>query len=340
MSSAAASVPAAPDAVATMRAITQPVYGPPEALRAADLPRPVPAAGEVLVRVAAAGIDPSIWHLLAGDPRIVRLAAGLRRPRRLVPGLDVAGTVVAVGEGVTSSQPGDEVFGVGRGVLAEFTVARADRCLHRPETVTVEQAAALPVSATTALQAVRRSGRVQAGHDVLVLGAGGGVGTFAVQVAVADGARVTAVCSDGKADLVRSLGASEVIDYHRTDPLSGDRRYDVIIDIAGLRPLPHLRRALTPTGTLVIVGGEGGGAWLGGLGRNLRASLTTPLVRQQLRWIVATTGPEDLQELAAAVADGTLSPVLDRTFPLDRSAEALRYVKDGHALGKVVVTVP
>ncbi|MFA9429978.1 zinc-binding dehydrogenase [Egicoccus sp. AB-alg2] len=186
---------------------------------------------------------------------------------------------------------------------------------------------------------MRRHGRVRAGQPVLVLGAGGGVGTLAVQVAATDGATVTAVCSAGKAGLVRELGAAEVIDYRRADPLEREHAYDLIVDIAGLRPLSHLRRALTPTGTLVIVGGEGGGRWFGGLGRNLLASLLTPFTSQRLTWFVATDRPQDLQEVAAAVADRTIRPVLDRTFPLDEAARALRHVKDGHARGKVVVTV-
>jgi NADPH:quinone reductase-like Zn-dependent oxidoreductase len=247
---------------------------------------------------------------MTGEPRLVRLMGfGLRAPKQQVPGSDVAGVVEAVGANVTRFAPGDEVFGVGPGGFAEYVLLREDRCQPKPSHLPFEQAAAAGDSAVTALQALRDAGRLQAGQRVLVIGAGGGVGTFAVQIAVAMGASVTGVCSTGKVDLVRSLGADDVIDYTTDDPVDGSRTWDLILDCAGNRRLSHLRRALTPTGTLVIVGGEEGGRWFGGLGRNLRAAVLSLFGRQRLVSLFATVRSDDLAHVAGLLADGSV------TFP-------------------------
>ncbi len=323
-----------------MKAIVQDTYGSPDVLELRDIDKPVVGDDEVLVRVHAAGVDQGVWHLMAGMPYLLRLAGfGLRAPKNPVRGSDVAGRVEAVGENVTRFQPGDEVFGTCDGSFAEYASARADRLAPKPANLSFEQAAAVPVSGYTALQAVRDQGKVRPGQRVLIIGAGGGVGTFAVQLAKAYGAEVTGVCSTTKTDLVRSIGADHVIDYTREDFADGRNRYDVILDIAGNRSLSHLRRALAPEGTLVIVGGEGGGRWLGGIDRQLRALVLSPFVRQKLGTWVATQRTEDLEELHELLEAGTVTPVVDRTFPLSDVPEAIRYMRKGHARGKVVITV-
>jgi NADPH:quinone reductase-like Zn-dependent oxidoreductase len=322
-----------------MRAITQPAYGEADVLELRELPVPAPGESEVLIRVRAAGVDPGVWHLLAGRPALVRLAMGLRRPRSLVPGSDLAGTIAAIGPGVTRFGVGDEVFGVGRGSFAEFALAREKHLVVRPPTLPVEQAGATAISATTAWQALHDRGRLQPGQRVLVLGAGGGVGTFAVQLARLAGAEVTGVCSTGKVDLVRSLGAHHVIDYRREDALAGAGRYDLIVDTAGHRTLRSLRRALQPRGILVIVGSEGGTRLLGGMSRQLRAALVSPFVRQRLGTFLSLIGPDVLATLAELLADGRLRTIVGSTYPLDAAADAVREVHTGHTLGKVVLTV-
>jgi NADPH:quinone reductase-like Zn-dependent oxidoreductase len=263
---------------------------------------------------------------------------GFRAPQERVRGREVAGRVEAIGKDVTALRVGDEVFGFGEGCFAEFARAKADKIAVKPADLTFEQAAAVTVSATTALQAVRDIGDVQAGQQVLVIGAAGGVGTFAVQIATAFGAQVTGVCSTAKVDLVRSLGVDRVIDYSRSDITEDGRRYDVIIDTGGSRPLAQLRRALAPRGTLVLVGAEGG-RWLGGLHRQLGALMVSPFVGQRLRPMIATEKVSDLVVLAELVESGKLTPVIDRTYPLSETAEAIRHLTAGHACGKVVVTV-
>ncbi|SCG40141.1 NAD(P)-dependent alcohol dehydrogenase [Micromonospora inositola] len=321
-----------------MRAIVQHRYGPADVLRLADVEEPVPGAGQVLVGVRAAGVDPGVWHLMTGLPYAVRLGYGLRRPRRRVPGLDLAGVVAAVGPGVTGFAPGDEVFGTGAGSFAEYALAPADRLARKPANLSFVQAAAVPVSGQTALAAVRDAARVRPGHRILVIGAGGGVGSYAVQLAVAAGARVTGVCGPGKLDLVRSLGATEVIDYTRAD--FPDHRYDVVIDTAGNRPLSRLRRALTPKGSLVLVGGEASdGKWLQGFDRQLRALALSPLVGQRLVPLVAKESTANLVALTGLIEAGRLRPVVDRTFPLAETAESIRHVEGGHATGKVVIAL-
>jgi NADPH:quinone reductase-like Zn-dependent oxidoreductase len=277
---------------------------------------------------------------MAGLPYLFRLAGiGLRTPRNPMLGYDLAGRVEAVGGNVTRFRQGDGVFGTGRGSFAEYACAREDRLAPKPANLRFEQAAAVPISGYAALQAVRDHGKVRAGQRVLIIGAGGGVGTFAVQLAKAFGGEVTGVCSTSKTDLVRSLGANHVIDYTRDDITNGRDRYDVILDIAGNRRLSQLRRALAPAGTLVIVGGDGGGRWLGGIDRQLRAQLLSPFVRQKLGTFISKERKEDLETLREFLEAGTITPVLDRTFPLSEVPEAIRYLRAGHARGKVVITV-
>ena len=280
-----------------------------------------------------------MWHLVTGKPYLARLGFGLRAPRAPVPGMDVAGQVEAVGVRVTEFRPGDEVFGVCAGSFAEYARARAVRLAHRPENLTAEQAAAMPVSGCTALRAIRVA-KVRPGQTVLVIGASGGVGSFAVQVAKAFGAEVTGVCRTAKVDFVRSIGADHVLDYTREDIADGTRRYDVVLDIGGHRSLRHLRRALTPRGARVIVGGEDGGPWLGGsAGRSFRATAVSPFVRQRLRGIVAIVKGADLATLRQLVEAGTVTPAVDRTYPLADAGAAVRDLRDGHIRGKAVLTV-
>ncbi|MCP3820585.1 NAD(P)-dependent alcohol dehydrogenase [Streptomyces sp. A3M-1-3] len=324
-----------------MKAITHATYGPPAVLRLEEVAQPVPGGGEVLIRVHAAAVDPGVWHLMAGMPYLVRaMGFGLRAPKVRIRGMDVAGRVEAVGPDVTRFRPGDEVYGTCDGSFAEYACAKEDSLAPKPGNLGFEQAAAVPISACTALQAVRDVGRLRAGQTVLVIGAAGGVGTFAVQLAKAFGAHVTGVCSTAKADLVRSIGADEVIDYTRHDPTDGTRRYDLVLDTAGNRPLARLRRALTTRGTLVIVGGEGGGRWIGGNDRQLRALLLSPFVGQRLRGLAAMhQHHSDLQLLAELIETGSVTPVIDRTYPLADVPDAVRYLMEGHARGKIVVRV-
>jgi NADPH:quinone reductase-like Zn-dependent oxidoreductase len=324
----------------TMKAIVQETYGSPNVLQLREIDTPDVGDDEVLVRVHAAGVDQGVWHSVAGLPYLYRIAGiGVRAPKNPVPGLDVAGSVQAVGANVTAFQPGDEVFGTCRGAYAEYTSARVDRLAPKPANLSFGQAAAVPTSGATALHAVRDKGRVRAGQRVLIIGAGGGVGTFAVQLAKALGAGVTGVCSTTKVELVRSIGADHVIDYTREDFADGHTPYDVILDIAGNRSLSHLRRALAPKGRLVIVGGEEGGKWFGGIDRQLRAQVLSLFVRQTLGTLIASARKDDLEELHELVEAGRVTPVIDRTFPLSEAPEAIRYMRKGHARGKVVVTV-
>ena len=326
---------------ATMQAIVQDRYGGPEVLELRDIDQPAPRDDEVLVRVHAAGLDRGVWHVMAGLPYMLRVIGfGLRRPKVRVRGMDVAGRVEAVGSGVTRFQPGDAVFGWCDGSFAEYACAPADHLAPKPAGLSFEQAAAVPISGFAALQALRDVGEVQPGQRVLVIGAAGGVGSFAVQLAKVLGAQVTGVCSTAQVDLVRSLGADDVVDYTRDDVTDGTRRWDVIVDTAGHRSLSRLRRALTPTGTLVIVGSEGRGRWLGGFDRQLRAVALSRLVRQRLRMLSSKPRPQDLQVLQELLGAGKLTPLLDRTFPLRQVPDAIRYLVEGHGGGKIVITVP
>lgn len=323
-----------------MKAIVQDRYGSANVLEYREVDKPAVGAGDVLVRVRAAGVDRGVWHLMAGLPYLVRIVGyGLRKPVQQVPGLDVAGVVEAVGTGVTRFRPGDRVFGEIAGAYAEFVSASEDKLWTMPENLSFEQAAVLAVSGRTALRAVRDMGKVSAGQHVLVIGASGGVGSYAVQIAKAFGAEVTGVCSTSKVDLVRSIGADHVIDYRREDFTDGRRRFDVILDMGGNRPLRRLRRALAERGTLVIVGGEAGGRWLGGIGRGIWASLLSGFVGQELRMQLPEEKTEDLRVLSELVETGKVTPVVDRTFPLEQAAEAIRHLESGRARGKIVLRV-
>jgi NADPH:quinone reductase-like Zn-dependent oxidoreductase len=321
-----------------MQAIVQAGYGSADVLRLEQTGRPAIGDGEVLVRVRAAGLDRGTWHLMAGQPYLIRLVSGLRAPKNPVPGLDVAGTVVAVGAGVTRFGAGEEVFGISRGSFAEYARARQDKLGRKPASLTFDQAAAIAVSGLTALQGLRDAGRVQPGQHVLILGASGGVGTFAVQIAKAFGAQVTGVCSTAKTGLVASIGADHVLDYTRDDFAAGPQRYDLILDIGGNAALPRLRRALTPAGTLVIVGGEDGGRWTG-MGRQLRAVALSSFTRQRLTTLVSRQRSADLETLAKLVEAGQLTPVIGQTYPLSQAPDAMRDLQAGRARGKLVITV-
>ena len=324
----------------TMQAITQDRYGEAgDVLRLEEIARPAIGDEDVLLRVHAAGVDQGVWHLMTGLPYPVRLACGIRAPKTQVRGREVAGRVEATGSAVTALRVGDEVFGIADGSFAQYASARPGKLAPKPANLTFAQAAAVPVSALTALQAVRDRGRVQAGQKVLVIGASGGVGTFAVQIAKAAGAEVTGVSSTAKLDLVRSLGADHVIDYTRDDITAGDHRYDVILDTGGHRPLSQLRRALTPRGTLVIVGSEHGGRWLGGSDRQLRALMLSPFTSQRLTTFICSENTQDLQALTELIESGQVRPVIDRTYPLSQIPQAIQYLRDGHAQGKVVVNL-
>jgi len=324
-----------------MKAITQDRYGSADVLRLRDIEPPPVGPNEVLVQVRAAGVDPGVWHLMSGRPYLVRaIGFGLRRPKVPVLGRDLAGVVHAVGAGVTGLHPGDEVYGTCEtGSFAEYATARAGRLAVKPAGLSFEQAAVTPISGVTALQGLRDCGRLQPGQRVMVIGAAGGVGSFSVQIAKALGATVTAVCSGGKAELVRSLGADDVIDYTREEVTAHGPRYDIVVDTAGNRQLSVLRRALTPHGTLVIVGGEHGGPILGGFGRALWAPLASAFSGQRLRGLIAKENAADLMEVGKLIESGAVTPVVERAWPLAEVAEAIRYLDAGHVAGKLVITV-
>ncbi|MDT7616678.1 MAG: hypothetical protein QOF00_4125 [Pseudonocardiales bacterium] len=326
----------------TMTAIVQDRYGsaPEDLFRLAEIDRPTVSDDEVLVRVHAASVDRGTWHIMSGLPYPIRLAGfGLRRPKYANPGRNLAGTVEAVGADVTGFAPGDEVFGMSTSTFAEFAAARTGKLAPKPANLSFDQAAAVPVSGTTALQAVRDHGRIQAGEKVLIIGASGGVGSFAVQIAKAYGAEVTGVCSTAKLDLVRSLGADTVLDYTREDFADGGPRYDVVIDIGGNAPLSRLRRALIPRGRLVIVGGETDGRLLGGSSRQVRAQLLSPFVGQKLGTFVASENAADLSTLRDLIEAGKLTPAIDRMYPLAEAPAAIRHLLDGQARGKLGISV-
>jgi len=323
---------------ATMRAVVQDRYGSAEVLRAVRVARPVIADDQVLLHVNAAGLDRGTEHLMTGKPYVARLFVGLRKPKNPIPGRDAAGTVAAVGSSVTRFAIGDEVYGVAPGSFAEYALAHEDKLAHKPIKLSFAQAAAIPVSAGTALQALVDAGRVQAGQSVLVVGASGGVGTYAVQLAKAFGAEVTGVSSTAKVDLVKSLGADHVIDYTREDFADGTRRYDLVLDIGGSTLVRRLRRALRPRGTLVFVGGENSGN-LTGLGRQLRGALISPFLRQRLVLLVAKERAADLERLSGLIEDGKVVPSVDRSYPLEEAPDAMRLLEEGRVRGKVVITV-
>jgi NADPH:quinone reductase-like Zn-dependent oxidoreductase len=307
-------------------------------LRLDDLPRPDIKDDQVLVRVHAAGLDRGTWHLMTGTPYAVRLVMGLRRPKQPVPGRDVAGIVEEVGAAVTRFAPGDEVFGMGDGTFAEYAAVREDKLALKPANLSFEEAAVVSISAVTALRALTEVGHVAAGQRVLVTGSSGGVGSYAVQLANAMGAEVTGEASTAKLDFVRSLGASHVVDYTKDDFADGSRRYDLIVDVAGNPSVSRLRRALTPTGTAVIVGGEGSGQ-LTGMGRQLRALLTSPFVRQRLAMVISKEQASDLEALRPFLESGQVRPSVDQVFALDQAPEAMRRLETGQARGKIAISI-
>ena len=323
-----------------MRAVVQDRYGAADALRHTRIARPEVTDDEVLVRVHAAGLDRGTWHLMTGKPYLMRIAGlGFRGPKDRVPGRDLAGTIAAVGAGVTEFEVGDEVYGVGRGSFAEYAVAGADKLARKPESLSFEQAAVVPISAATALQALTDHGRLEAGQRVLVIGASGGVGSYAVQLAKALGAEVTGVASTAKLDLVRSLGADHVIDYTREDFADTGQRYDLVLDIAGNPGLRRLRRALTPSGTAVIVGGENGGDLTGGMNRTLRALALSPFISQRFANFINKEQASDLERITGLIDAGQVTPSIDRTYPLEQVPEAMRQLAAGQVRGKVAITI-
>lgn len=335
--------------MAGVRAIVQDRYGSSDILELRDIDTPAPAAGEVLVRVRAASVNAYDWHFMRGDPYVARLSMGLRAPKARIRGSDFAGVVESVGDGVTGVRPGDEVYGGADGAFAEFVCAKPANLATRPANLTFEQAAAVPMAGVTALMGLRDLAQVRPGQRVLVNGASGGVGTFAVQLAKAYGAEVTGVCSTRNVDLVRSLGADRVIDYKHEDFAAGGtvdgsaegRRYDVVFDLVANRSLADLRRVLTPTGTLVLSGGgiSSGGNLFGPMGLTIRSQVLAPFVRQRLRQLLARYSTENLDALRELVESGKLTPMVERTYPLAEAAEAIRYLELEHPRTKVVVTV-
>jgi NADPH:quinone reductase-like Zn-dependent oxidoreductase len=321
-----------------MKAIVRDRYGSADVVRLRDVELPRAGDEEVLVRVRAAGLDRGAWHIMAGLPYLIRAAGyGLRRPKAAGLGTELAGVVEAVGTNVTELRPGDAVFGTCSASFAEYAAARADKLARMPANLTFEQAAAVPVSAVTALQALRDRGRLRAGQRVLVIGASGGVGTFAVQIAKALGAHVTGVSSTRKIDLVRSLGADHVIDYTHADITDDGQRYDLVLDIGGNRAVSTLRRVLTADGTLVIVGGEGGGRWTGGIQRQLGAMILSLVVRQRLGTFIAKPNAADLDTLRTLIEGGSLTPAVDKVVALDQVPDAIRDLAGGRVRGKVVI---
>jgi NADPH:quinone reductase-like Zn-dependent oxidoreductase len=327
-----------------MKAIVQDKYGSADVLRLGDIDKPEPGDDDILIRVHAAGVDPGVWHLMAGLPYLVRIMGfGLLRPKTRVPGRDVAGTVEAVGKNVAQFKAGDQVFGICDGAFAEHACGKAKQFAPKPANLSFEQAAAVPISALTALHGLREAGQLKPGQKVLVIGASGGVGTYAVQLAKAVGAEVTGVCSTAKTDLVRSIGADHVIDYSREDFTDGTLSFDVILDTGGRRPLSRLERALSPRGTIVIVivivGGEGGDRWLGGFQRQMLAPLRSLFSKHRLLGLMPDERQEDLITLKDLIEAGKITPIVDRWYSLSEAAEAIRYLGQGRARGKVVITV-
>ena len=321
-----------------MKAIVHERFGSPEVLELREVEEPGVGDGDVLVRVQAASVNPADWYAMTGAPYVARVQMGLRKPKARL-GLDLAGEVTAVGGNVTRFKPGDEVFGAGTGTLAEYVAVSEDGLVPKPANLSFEQAAAVPVAGLTALQGLRDKGSVQPGQQVLINGASGGVGTFAVQVARALGAEVTAVCSTRNVDMVASLGADRVIDYTREDFTRTDRRYDLLLDVAGSRSWPECRRVLTPRATLVLVGAPKGNALLGPLGHILKVRLASLPASQKMTFFISKADRQDLEALAELLEAGRVSPVVERTYPLSEAADAFRYLGEGHARGKLAITM-
>ena len=326
-----------------MKAIVRGRYGSPDVLELTEIDKPEPGDDEVLVRVHAASVNPADWHFLRGTPYIARLQLGLRKPKDRVLGCDVAGRVEAVGKDVTMFRPGDEVFGSpfmhGLGAFAEYVCVPEDLLAPKPATLSFDHAAAVPLAASTALQGLRDHGRIEPGHKVLIIGASGGVGTFAVQIAKSFDAEVTGVCSTRNVDMVRSLGADHIIDYTKEDFTQSGQQYDLIFQLAGTRSPSECRSALTSNGTLVISSGESEGRWIGPVDRVIKALVLSPFVSQKLATFTVKPNREDLQLLKQFIEDGTLTLVIDRTYRLAQVPEAIRYLEEGRARGKVVITV-
>ena len=325
-----------------MKAIVYCDYGSADVLKLEDLEKPVPDDDQMLVKVRAASINPLDWHFMRGTPKLMRIGTGLRKPKSIRLGVDYAGTIEAVGKNVTQFKAGDDVFGGKNGALAQYVCVRADRAVTlKPANVTFEQAASVPIAAITALQALRDDGHLQPGQKVLINGASGGVGTFAVQIAKSFGADVTGVCSTRNLELVRSLGADQVIDYTKEDFTRSERRYDLILDNVGTQPLSGFRRVLTPKGICVMVGGGGpnDGQWIGPMSRPLKALLISPFVSQKMGMMMAELNNKDLTILADLMQAGKLTPVIDRQYKLSEVPDAIRYLEEGHARGKVIITV-
>jgi NADPH:quinone reductase-like Zn-dependent oxidoreductase len=321
----------------TVKATVHQQYGSPDLLGFEDVAKPVPGDNEVLVKVRAASVNPLDWHTVRGTPYPLRIGNGFDAPKKALIGVDVAGQVEEVGSMVARVRPGDEVFGVCHGAFAEYACAKADRIALKPGRISFEQAAAIPVAGLTALQGLRDRGRLERGQTVLIVGASGGVGTFAVQIARWLGADVTAVCSTRNVELVRSIGANHVIDYTSEDFTRRELQYDVILDMAGTHPLSALRRVLTRRGTCVVVGAPSG-RWIAGPDRFIKALLLSPFVSQRMVPFIASPNTKDLMVLKDLVESGDVTPVIDRTYRLKEVPEALRYLEQGHARGKVVIT--
>jgi NADPH:quinone reductase-like Zn-dependent oxidoreductase len=320
-----------------MKAIVRSTYGSPDCLRFEEIPTPEVSTGKVLVKVRASSVNPYDWHMMRGEPYLLRMSEGLRRPKAEGMGIDLAGTVEAVGEGVTTFKVGDEVFGNGAGTLAELAVASENRLAHKPEGVSFEAAAVIPCAAVTALMGLQRA-ELRAGQRVLINGASGGVGSFAVQIAKSMGATVTGVCSTRNVDLVTSIGADEVIDYTKDDFSRREQKFDVVMDTVGNRSLTALRRALTKDGTLVLAAGAKG-KWFRPVALLLKGIVVSKFVHHKIRVVLAVTSREVLDELAALVQSGAVTPVIDRSYSLSECAQAVQYLEEGHARGKVVVEV-
>ncbi len=316
-------------------------YGPPDVLHLRQIEKPVPKDDQVLIKVHAASVNPFEWHFLRGVPYVMRLDVGLRKPKSPRLGTDVAGEIAAIGKNVTAFKPGDQVFGACDGALAEYCLGK-NTLTAKPANVTYEEAAGVPIAGVTALQGLRGKGHLQAGQKVLINGASGGVGTFAVQIAKHFRAEVTGVCSGRNAEMVRGLGADHVIDYTKEDFSRGPERYDLILDCVGTQPLGNFKRALKPNGICVLIGGGSPdeGHWIGPLARPLQAMLTAPFRSQKMTMFMADLNRDDLKLLGELMQSGAVKPVIDRTYNLAHTADALRYVEKGHARGKVIITVP
>jgi NADPH:quinone reductase-like Zn-dependent oxidoreductase len=327
-----------------MKAMVNTKYGPPDVLELTEVEKPVPKDNEALVKVHAASVNPADWHLLRGEPYIARLQLGLRKPKERVLGCDVAGQVEAVGKNVTMFKPGDEVFGSpfmhGFGAFAERVCVPEDLLAPKPSNLSFEQAAAVPLAASTALQGLRDHGRVAPGQKVLIVGASGGVGTFAVQIAKHFGAEVSGVCSTRNVEMVKSLGADYVIDYTQENFTQSGQQYDLIFQLAGTRSPSECRRALTARGTLVLISGDSDGRWIGPVDRVIKTLVLSPFVGQKMASFTVKPNKEDLRFLKQLIDAGNVMPVIDKTYPLSETPEAIRYLENGHARGKVVITVP